>query len=80
MKIFNCFRNLGDHVSAEILAEIRQADDLMEKLASRTELENDVVVLSGLGEIDQFSDVGVIKVAHNLNFLEDVGSLWGNNQ
>ena len=47
----------------------------MEELASRAQLENDVVVLSGLGEVDELDDVWVVELSHNLHFLEDVRSL-----
>ena len=47
----------------------------MEELASRAQLENDVVVLSGLGEFDELDDVWVVELPHNLHFLEDVRSL-----
>ena len=47
----------------------------MEELASRAQLENDVVVLSGLGEVDELDDVWVVELSHNCHFLEDVRSL-----
>jgi hypothetical protein len=47
----------------------------VEELASRAQLENDVVVLSGLGEFDELDDVWVVDLSHNLHFLEDVRSL-----
>jgi hypothetical protein len=64
-------------VPRKILGEVGQADDLVEQLATRTQLENDVVVLLGFGEVDEFDNVGVIELAHNLDLLKDVGSLWG---
>lgn len=60
VEIFNRIGDLANDVSAEILAKVCQSNDLMEKLASGAELENNVVVLSRLGEVDQFGDVGVI--------------------
>jgi hypothetical protein len=47
----------------------------MEELATGAKLENDVVVLSGFGEVDKTDDVGVIQLPHDLNLFEDVGSL-----
>lgn len=47
----------------------------MEKLASRTELENDVVVLTRLGEVNELDDIRVVELSHNLYFFEDVCSL-----
>lgn len=75
MKIFDGLCDLGDHMSTEILAEVCQSDDLVEELASGAKFENDIVVLPGLGEVDQFGDVGVIQVAHNLDFLKNICSL-----
>ena len=47
----------------------------MEEFATRTQLENDVVILLRFAELDELNDVGVVKVAHNLNLLEDIRSL-----
>ena len=47
----------------------------MEELASRAQLENDVVVLSRLGEFDEPDNVWVVELLHDLHFLEDVRSL-----
>jgi hypothetical protein len=52
----------------------------VEKLATRTKLENDVVILAGFGKVDQFHDVGVVQIAHDLDFLEDVCSLRGRDK
>lgn len=47
----------------------------MEELTSRAQLENNVVVLFGLGEFDELDDIWVVELSHNLHFLEDVRSL-----
>jgi hypothetical protein len=62
-------------MSAEIFAEVGESDDLMEELAARTQLQDDVVVLLGFGEVDQSDDIGMIKLTHDLDFLEDIRSL-----
>jgi len=79
VKVFQCIRHLDNDMSGEVFAKVRQADNLVEKLATWAELEDDVVVLSRLGEIDQADDVGVVELAHDLDFFEDVGSLKGAN-
>jgi hypothetical protein len=60
VKVFNGLGDLSNHVSTEVFAKVGQSDDLVEELASRAKFENDVIVLAGLGEVDQFRDVGVI--------------------
>lgn len=76
MEIIQRFRHLHNNVSAEILAEVGQPDDLMEKLPPGTELQNDKVVLSRFGEFNELHDIRVIELTHNLNLFEDVGALW----
>jgi hypothetical protein len=49
----------------------------MEEFATRTQLEDDVVILLGLAEFNKLNDVGVVEVAHNLDFFEDIRSLDG---
>jgi hypothetical protein len=75
MQIFNGLCNLNNHVSAQIFAKVCQSHDLVEQLSTGAELENNVVVLSRFGKVHQLDDVGVVEVAHNLDFLEDVRSL-----
>ena len=77
MQVFQRVGDLNDDMSAEIFAEVSQADNLMEKLAARAELQNDVVVLAGFGEIDQLDDIRVVDLSHNLHFFENIGSLEG---
>ena len=60
MQIFQGFGYLHNNVSAEVLAEVGKANDLMEQLATRAELEDDIVMLARLGKIYQLDDVGVI--------------------
>lgn len=47
----------------------------MEKLATRAELKDDVVVLTSLREFDKLDDVGMVKLTHDLDLFEDVGAL-----
>lgn len=68
--------NLGDDMTREVLAEISQADNLVEQLATRAELEDDVVVLACFGKFDELDDVWMFELSHNLYFFEDVGSLF----
>ena len=75
MQIFQSFGDLDDDMTRQLLAEVREAHNLVEQLASGGEFEDDVVVLAGFGEIEEFYDVGVVKLAHDLYLLEDVGSL-----
>ena len=76
VQVFQSFRHLRDDVSTEILAEVGQADDLMEELAARAELQDNVVVLSGFGEVDKFDDIRVVELSHDLYLFEDVRSLF----
>lgn len=75
VQVFHGFRNLRNDVSTEILAEVGQPDDLMEELAARAKLQDNVVVLTGFGEVDEFDDIGMVELSHDLDFLEDVCSL-----
>lgn len=59
----------------EIFTEIGQADDLVEQLATRTQLEDDEVMLAGFGKVDEANDIGMVQLSHDLNLFEDVGSL-----
>lgn len=76
MQIFNRFGNLKNDMPTEIFAKVGQSHDLVEELAAGAELEDDVVILPGFGKVDQFGDIGVVEVAHDLHFLEDIRSLW----
>jgi hypothetical protein len=66
---------LNDDVSTEVFAEIGQTHNLVEKFSAWTQLKYDVIILSRLGEIDEADNIWVIQLPHDLNFLEDVGSL-----
>lgn len=59
----------------ELLAEVREADDLVEQLAARRQLEDDVVVLPRLREVDELDDVRVIDLSHDLHLFQDVRPL-----
>ena len=75
VQIFQSLRDLHNDVTTEILTEVCQSDNLMKQLASRTELENNVVILPGFREINEINDVGVVQLAHDLNFFENIRSL-----
>lgn len=62
-------------MSTEIFTEIRQANDLVEQLATRTQLEDDEVMLAGFGKVDEANNIGMIQLSHDLNLFQDVGSL-----
>ena len=47
----------------------------MEQFATLCEFENDIVILPRFREIDKLDDIRVIKLAHNLDFFQDVGAL-----
>ena len=63
-------------MTTEFLAEIGQAYDLMEELAARAELQDDVVILTTFGEIKKLDDIWVVDLTHDLYFFEDVLSLF----
>lgn len=75
VKILQRLGNLGNDMPRKIFTEVGKTHDLMEQLATRAELKDDVVVLFGLGKVDQFDDVGVIQLSHNLDFFKDICSL-----
>lgn len=64
-----------DDMARQLFAEVGQSYDLVEQLATGGQLQDDVVVLLGLGKFDELDDVGVIELAHDLNLFEDVGTL-----
>ena len=49
----------------------------MEEFATWAEFEYNVIVLLRFGKIDKSDNVGMIKLSHNLDFLQDIGSLQG---
>ena len=75
MHILHCLGDLEDNVSTKVLTEVCQANDLVEKLTARAKLQDDVIILTGLGEVNQLDDIGMIQLSHNLNLLKDVCSL-----
>lgn len=75
MQILQGLGNLDYDMATQVFAEVCQSDDLVEELASRAKLKNDIVVLSGFGEVDEFDDVGVIDLPHDLHLFQDVRSL-----
>lgn len=48
----------------------------MEQLTARAELENDVVELRGFRKVDESDHVGMVQLAHNLDFFQYIGSLY----
>jgi hypothetical protein len=63
-------------MTTEILTKVGQADDLVEEFSAWAELEDNVIVLARLRKLDQFDDIRVIDLAHNLDLFEDVRSLY----
>lgn len=62
-------------MTAQVLAEVCQSDNLMEQLAARAELEDNVVVLPRLRKVIELDNIRMVELAHDLNLLEDVCSL-----
>ena len=56
----------------EIFAEVSKTHNLVEKLAARAKLKNDVIVLFCFGEIDELDDIWMVDFSHDLNFFENV--------
>jgi hypothetical protein len=75
MEILDGFGDLDDDVTAEVFTEIGQAHNLMEQLAPWTQFQNDIIVLARLGEFDQFDNIGVIELSHDLDLFQDVRAL-----
>lgn len=67
--------DLHNDMSRQFLAEVSEADDLVEQLAAVRQLENNVVVLPRLGKFDELDDVRVVELAHDLHLFQDVGPL-----
>lgn len=63
-------------MATEVFTEVRQANNLMEELPAGAEFQDDIIILARLGKLNQFDDVRVIDLAHNLYFFQDVGSLY----
>ena len=72
MQVLQCLCNLCDDVPREVLAKVCETNDLVEELAAGAQLKDDVVVLVRLCELDELDNVGVVELAHNLDFLQDV--------
>ena len=75
VQILQCFCDLRDDVAGQVFAEVRQTHDLVEKLATGAELENNEVILSGFREVDQLYNIGVVQLSHDLHLFQDVGAL-----
>ena len=48
----------------------------MKEFTSRAKLKDDVVVLSGFGEIMEFDDIRMVDLSHYLHLFQDVRSLY----
>lgn len=75
VQIFNSPGNLCNDMATEILTEIRQSNYLMEQLAARAKLKDDVVELLRLGEVNEPDDVRVIELPHYLDFFQNIRTL-----
>jgi len=75
VKILERLGHLKDDVPRELLAEVCEPDNLVEELSARRQLQYDVVILLRLGKLDEFDDVGVVQLTHDLDLLEDIGPL-----
>ena len=47
-------------MTAQVFAEVGQSNDLMEELAPRAKLKDDVVILARFGEVDEPDNVRMI--------------------
>ena len=75
MQILQSLRHLQDNMPRQLFAEVGESDDLVKELTARAELEDDVVVLSRFGEVDQADDIGMVQLPHDLDFFQNVGTL-----
>ena len=75
MKIFKSLGYLSDDMARQILAKVGKSDNLMEKLAAWRKLEDDVIEFLRLGKLDEFDDVGMVQLPHDLDLFQDVGAL-----
>jgi hypothetical protein len=76
VQILQSLGDLDNDVSRELFAKVGETDDLVEQLATGCQLENNVVVWLCLGKLDEFYNVGMVQLAHNLHLFEDIRSLW----
>jgi len=77
MQVQQSLCDLGDDVSRKVFTKVCETNDLVEELTARAKLQDDVVVLTGFDEFNEFDDIWVVKLSHNLNFLENVCALLG---
>lgn len=75
MQILQSVGHLRDDVTCQVFAKVRKTDDLMEELAAGAQLQDDIIVLAGFGEVDEADNVGVVELPHDLNLFQDVGAL-----
>lgn len=75
VQVLQSLGDLDDDVTRKVLAKVRELHDLVEELAARCQLKDNVVVLLGFGEIEEADDVGVVEFAHNRDLFEDVCAL-----
>ena len=75
VQVFDGLCHLENDMATQILAKVGQPHDLVEEFPPGTQLEDDIVVLACFGEINQFDDVGVFNLPHDLDLFEDIGTL-----
>lgn len=75
VQILEGLGDLKDDVPRQVLTKVREPHDLMEKFTAWGKFEDDVVVLFRFGEVDELDDVGMIKLTHDLNLLQDIRAL-----
>lgn len=59
----------------EIFTKIGETNNLVEEFATRTEFEDDKVILPRFGKVHQAHNIRVVELSHNLYLLQDVRSL-----
>ena len=67
--------HLQDHMPSELLTQVRELDNLLEKLATVEQLQHQVVVLVRLTKRDQAHDAWVVHAAHDLHLLQHIGTV-----
>lgn len=75
VKVLNRIGHLANDMSAEIFAEVRQPHDLMEQFTTRAKFKNNVIVLLRLREVNQFDNIRMFEIAHNLDLFKNVRTL-----
>lgn len=76
VQILQRLRHLKDDVPRKVLTEVGETNDLMKEFSTRAKFEDDEIILPGFVKVDEFDDIRVIQLPHDLNFLEDVRALY----